>query len=187
MTKFILHGGHAGDENSDNHSFFKEMTQGSKKKINFLINGFACDYDKVDDKFRRHADKFRNFSKDKKINFKLSELDKFSAQLKWADVIYIEGGAATEGLVKKLSLTKNLDKLLEGKVIGGSSAGVNCLAKYYFGNTSQKIGKGLGILNIKTYCHYDPKDKKVIEKLASYKEKLPLLVLQNYKWVVMYK
>ena len=187
MIKFILHGGNFGDENSDNTGFIKEITAGDKKNINFLINCFACDDNKVDDKYARHTIKFKHFGKGKKINFKLAEVGIFSEQVKWADVIFLEGGASTDRLVDKLSLTKDLEMLFEGKVVGGSSAGVNCLAKYYYGNEIQKIEAGLGILNIKTFCHYEAKDKEVIEKLAAYKEKLPLLILPNYKWVVMYK
>ena len=187
MIKFVLHGGDLGDKNRDNYGFFKEMTTGNSRNLNLLMTYFANDENKVEDKFKRHGDAFRYFAKDKSTDIKLAEVNKFPEQVKWADVIYLAGGVATEELVNKLSLIKNLEKLFDGKVVGGSSAGANCLSKYYYGNESQKIGNGLGILNIKTFCHFKQKDTKFVEKLASYKEKLPLLVLPSYKWVVIFK
>src|SRR3989344_4727734 len=171
MIKFVLHGGNLGDKNQDNYGFFKEMTIGNKENLNLLMTYFASDENKVEDKFKRHSETFRYFAKGKNVEFKLAEVNNFPEQVKWADLIYLAGGFATDKLIKKLAVTKNLGKLLEGKVVGGSSAGVNCLAKYYYGNEVQKIERGLGILDIKSYCHYKQGDIKIIKKLASYKEK----------------
>lgn len=187
MIKFVLHGGNLGDKNPDNFGFFKEMVIGNKRNLNLLMTYFSSDEYKVEDKFKRHSETFRYFANNKSIDFKLAEVNNFSEQVEWADVIYLAGGFATDKLVKNLSLTKHLEKLLESKIVGGSSAGAGCLAKYYYGNETQKIEEGLEILNIKTFCHYKPKDKEIVEKLSAYKEKLPLLVLPNYKWVIMYK
>jgi peptidase E len=148
---------------------------------------FSSDEDRVEDKYNRHSTTFRRFAKDKIVNFRLAKVHEFAEQTKWADAIYLAGGFATSLMVKGLALTKSLDKLFEGKIVGGTSAGANCLARYYYGNEIKKIEEGLGILNIKTYCHYKPENRKTVEKLASHKEKLPLLVLPNYKWVIMYK
>ncbi|KKQ26127.1 MAG: hypothetical protein US62_C0009G0013 [Candidatus Woesebacteria bacterium GW2011_GWA1_37_8] len=186
MIKFVLHGGDFGDKNSDNIGFYKEMTSGRNKPINFLINCFSCDENRVLDKFQRHSALFKKYCAGKTIVFKLADEDKFIKQLKWADVVFFEGGGSTEKLVEKLSKYDNFDKLLENKVVGGSSAGANCLSKYFYGNMSQKIGKGLGILNIKTFCHYVSGDYKITQELSEYKEKIPLLILPNYKRVVIY-
>lgn len=187
MIKFILHGGNLGDNNSENYGFFREMSFGHTKKTNLLMCYFAAEKKNINDKFVRHSKKFKNFAKSRKINFILADEDKFVEQIRWSDVIYLAGGFSTDDLVRKISIVKELPRIFDGKVVGGSSAGANCLAKYYYGNEIKKIEKGLGILNIKTYCHYKPEDRKIVEKLVSYKEKLPLLVLPNYKWVVMYK
>ncbi len=187
MIKFVLHGGDAKPKNKDNIGFFSEMTDGLRGRIKILFNCFACDDEVIADKYKRNCEKFKLYSVNKNLKFALADPKKFVRQIKWADVVFIHGGS-TEKLVNKLlPFISQFENLLEGKVVGGSSAGVYCLSKYYYGNVSQKIGKGSGILNIKSYCHYDPKDRLVVEKLASYKEKLPLLILTNYKWVVMYK
>lgn len=186
MTKFVLHGGNVGDNNNDNTSFFREMTIHPKKEINFLINCFACDPERIEDKFRRHSALFSQHSDNKNISFKLADVDNFGSQLKWADIVFLEGGVATEKLMVKLGVTKNFKKLLDGKTVGGSSAGANCLAKYYFGNESREIAPGLGVLNIKTFCHFELKDGDIVAKLAAFKEDLPIVALPNYKWVTLY-
>jgi len=185
MTKFVLHGGSVGDENEDNFGFFKEMTQIDKGQVNFLICCFACDKDRVEDKFRRHSDLFEKYSDGKVIDFYLADENIFEKQLGLADVLFLEGGGSTEQLVEKLSKFGKFSSLIEGKIVGGTSAGANCLAKYFFGNMSQKVGKGLGVLNIKTYCHFPESDNKNVSKLANYKEILPLILLPDYKWMVV--
>lgn len=80
-----------------------------------------------------------------------------------------------------------IEELFEGKIIGGSSAGSYVLGRCYWGNDSHMLGDGLGILNIKIFCHYKPADKKNLETLKEFKEDFPILVLPDYKWVVFYK
>jgi len=186
MVKFVLHGGNTSELNKDNNSFFREMTFSNKKKLKILLNYFAREDSGLKKLSEQDSKRFKKLTLVKNIDFDIAYPNKLYKQLEWADVMYMRGGR-TEWLTKKLYQTNNLEKLFQGKVIGGSSAGVYTLVAYYYGNDSRKIGTGLGILNIKAYCHYEPKDAKTIEKLTSYKEKLPLLVLPNYKWVVMYK
>jgi peptidase E len=186
MIRFVLHGGNTSEVNRDNSSFFREMTIGKRGRLKVLLNYFAREDKDVEKLSKQDVTKFRKHSINKKIEFKIAEPKALSEQLKWADVFYVRGGW-TDWLTKKQMMTKNLEKLLDGKVVGGSSAGVYCWSKYYYGNDSRKISKGLGIIPIKAYCHYQPKDIKIVEKLTSYKERLPLLVLPNYKWVIMYK
>src|SRR3989344_5814568 len=163
MIKFILHGGNLGDNNKDNYSFFNESTRIKSKDVNILMCYLSSeDENIISDKFRRHSSKFKRFAGGKSTHFKLAEVDKFSDQVKWSDLVYLAGGFETSDFVEKMSVTKNLELLFEGKVVAGSSAGVNCLAKYYYGNTIQRIESGLGIINIKTYCHYKPGDEKIV-------------------------
>lgn len=186
MIKFVLHGGYTKFRNRDNNEFYKEMTFGLNGKVRVLINCFARDDEQVADRSERHKKRFLLHSINKNLQFDVAVVDKLASQVKWADVMYIDGGDTVQ-LTKKLSLTSNLEKLFEGKIIGGSSAGVYTLVKYYYGNNSKQLGNGLGILPIKAYCHYEAKDKAIVKKLNSYKENLPLLVLPDYKWVVIHK
>jgi len=167
MIKFVLHGGNTSENNRDNNSFFREMTVSSKKKLKILLNYFSRDGSEHTKLYKQDVARFKKLSLVKNLDFMMAEPDKLSQQLKLADVMYMRGGW-TEWLTKELSLTKNFEKLLSNKVIGGSSAGVYCLSKYYYGNDVGKIGEGLGILPIKAYCHYEKNDTDIVKKLASY-------------------
>ena len=58
------------------------------------------------------------------------------------------------------------------KIIIGVSAGTNFLSKLYFSNDREKVEVGLGVLPIKTICHFSAeKNKKVA--LLSAKKRLP--------------
>ncbi len=187
MTKFILHGGNVGDDNLDNQDFFKEVTRGLEGQINCLINGFACDPARVEDKYKRHSQKFLEYSANKNISFQLANEKSLIEQIAWANVIFFEGGGSTESLMHKLKPFKLTGKSFENKVVSGSSAGANIFSKYFFGNESQKIGDGLGILDIKIVCHGNEfLDNKAIDELNTHKEHLPLIVVPDYKWVVLY-
>jgi len=186
MIKFVLHGGYTSKVNRDNSGFYREMTKDKKGNLKVLLNYFARKKEDIERLSRQDIRKFKKYTANKDLEFKIAKSDNLGKQLEWANVMYMRGGL-TEWLTKKLSKTPNLEKLFDNKVIGGSSAGVYTLVNYYYGNDSKKIGKGLGILHIKAYCHYETKDKAIVKKLTLYKENLPLLILPIYKWVVIYK
>lgn len=186
MTKYILHGGNSREINPDNDSFFKEMTLGSKGKTLVLLNYFSREENEIPELAKQDKARFIANSENKDLEFEIADENKLPEQLKNAYVMYMRGGE-TEWLVKELSKAQNLEKLFEGKVIAGSSAGVYALVEYSWENDSKRLGNGLGILNFKAFCHYAPQDTEIVKKLLAYKEKLPLLVLSNYKWVVYYK
>ncbi|OGD00559.1 hypothetical protein A2972_01650 [Candidatus Amesbacteria bacterium RIFCSPLOWO2_01_FULL_47_33] len=187
MTKFILHGGNSSAEIADNESFFLEMLAGTGEKVRILLNYFSRKDDSDIQKCRvQDTARFRQMDADKQLEFEIADTKNFSGQLKACDVLYVRGGE-TEKLVQKMKLTNNLENLIKGKIIGGSSAGVYVFAKYYWENDEDKIGEGLGITNIKAYCHYSPQENEKLNKLALYKEDLPVLTLPNYKWVVFFK
>lgn len=90
-------------------------------------------------------------------------------------------------LVEKLSLTPDFQKLFDGKVIAGSSAGVAVLSTYYWSNTEKRVEEGFGVLSIKTKCHFHPEETEAVEKLLAISKDLPVLTLAEYHWVVMYQ
>lgn len=186
ITKYILHGGNSKEINPENDSFFREITLGSKGKVLVLLNYFSREESEAPTLAEQDKKRLLQNSDNKNLEFEIAKPKKLAEQLKRAYAMYIRGGETT-WLTKKMSQTSNLEKLFEGKTIAGSSAGVYVLSKYYWGNDSKKLGRGLGILNLKAFCHYTPNDMKIVKKLLNYKEKLPLLTLPNYKWVVLYK
>lgn len=186
MIKYILHGGNTGEVNKDNNNFFKEMTSGLKGNVKILLNYFARKDSEIEKLAKQDKQRLLKHSKNKNLQFQVAQVERFEKQLKWANVMYMRGGIIIH-LIKKLKNIKNIEKLFRDKVIAGSSAGAYALSKYYWGNNTKRLGKGLGILNIKCYCHCGPKDMKIIKKLMGYKKKLPLILLPNNKMMVIYK
>lgn len=183
MTKFILHGGRTRESNTDNSSFFDEMTRGLTGKIKILLCYFAVEDDEVEKKYQ---EEIKQFGKNDNLEFEIADENKLENQLKNADIFYMRGGS-TAKLLNSLRKTTNLDKLIEGKTIAGSSAGAYAICKYAFSNESFEFRDGFGFLNLKCFCHYEEKDKDYVQKLKEYKEDLPIITLPEYKWVVIYK
>ena len=186
MTKYILHGGDTFKKNDDNNNFFREMTLGLEGRIKILLNYFAREESEFNKLAKQDIKRLLRYSKNKNLEFQIATPEKFKKQLRWMNVMYM-GGGRTIKLLKKLRNIKNIKRLLEGKVIAGSSAGAYALSRYYYGNNSKILGKGLGVLNIKCYCHCKPEDTKIIKKLIGYKEELPLILLPNYKMFIIHK
>jgi peptidase E len=186
MTKYILHGGDTREFNEDNESFFREMTSGLEGNITILLVYFAKDGSKVEQLAIEDKVRFTKNSENKNLEFLVANLDEVATQLNQANVVYIRGGD-TALLLSKLNKIPNFANLIEGKIIGGSSAGAYALGKYFWENDTGELGEGLGILNIKVYCHYKPEDGDIVKQLLNNKEKLPLLVLPSYKWQIFYQ
>ena len=186
MTKYILHGGYTRENNPDNDGFFREMTSGFGKNVKILLNYFARPESELESILAEDKHKFIKNSENGNLEFEVAVPEKLSEQLERTDLMYMRGGQ-TDLLINKLSLTDNLKKQFANKTIAGSSAGAYALSKYYSGNDTKKVSDGLGILNLKIYCHYEKYDKDVISQLQSYKENLPLLALPNYKWQIFFK
>lgn len=180
MTKYILHGGDTRFVNSDNDSFFVEMTRGFDGKVKILLNYFARDENDISACFKEDKAMFLQNSVNKDLEFEIADEDNLATQIENVGVIYIRGGNTAQ-LVEKMRKVSDIEGLFKDKVVGGSSAGVYVLSKYYWENDNSTLGDGLGIFSIKAFCHYDPERKDIVEKLLSYKEKLPLLTLPNHK------
>lgn len=186
MTKYVLHGGDTRFVNPDNNGFFAAMTLGLEGKVRILLNYFARDESEIDQCLQEDKERFMQNSENKDLEFIVADVNNLATQLENANVMYIRGGNTAQ-LVKKMKKVNDIEKLFNNKVIGGSSAGVYVLCKYYWENDNSTLGDGLGIFNIKALCHYKPEDKEVVNKLLAYKEYLPLLTLPNHKWIVVYK
>ncbi len=131
---------------------------------------------------------FQN-SKNKNLIFEIADPKTLKVQLQRSDVFYMRGGE-TAKLLKRLSSTKNLARLFEDKVVAGSSAGAYVLAKYYWNHGESALSefsRGLGIVDFNILCHYGPERADVVNKFTKFKKSLSVLVLPDYKWVVIYK
>ena len=173
MTKYILHGGAAGRQSPDNKKFFLEIVNGLSDKVSLLCVLFAREKDNWDKSFEEVKTYFSSASQQKVFSFVLAN-DKTSAlveQIKQADVIYLRGGN-THWLQEHLAKIPDLINLLNGKVVAGSSAGALVLSEYYYENDDDTYNKGLGILPIKTFCHYAEEKSDKLKKLKEFGENI---------------
>jgi len=194
MTKYIIVGGYVHKAKDEGKAFCEELIKGiNKKPIKILDCMFACkkeDWQETIEKDNIFFSKFIN-------NFKLevANPDNFTEQVKNSDVIYLKGGY-TSPLMELLSKDMNWIKELDGKVLAGTSAGADAIAKYYSVLKTNRIGDGLGLLSIKFIPHwmndYSDEVRDIdwdgeLKKIKDYKEDLPIYTLQEGEFKVFNK
>lgn len=110
--------------------------------------------------------------------------EQFREQVKWADAIYIRGGASEAILLELQKQSEGWIEELSGKTLAGSSAGAHAVSKYYYGLDDLKIGEGLGLLPVKVIVHYrsdynapNINWNKAEQELKNYKEDLEIITL----------
>ena len=82
-----------------------------------------------------------------------------------------------------LSEYPNLYEDLKGRVIASESAGANVQAVYCYSKSGGGIMKGLGILPVFMYPHYENRAEKEID-LKQIPQNLEKVFLSNYKFRV---
>jgi len=184
MTKFILHGGDTSDKNSDNNYFFRELVNGLADKITILLCYFSSEKSEWEMKSKQDITRITKLNPKKKLTFLTADSRKLKVQLAKSDVFYMRGGD-TQMLLETLQKTPNFKNILDNKTIAGSSAGAYALAKYFYSISRKQVFEGLGFLNVQCTCHFTPENKKAIESLKKH-SKLPIIVLPNYKSLVLY-
>lgn len=195
MIKYILVGGYVNKAQDEGMAFCEELIKGiDKKPIKILDCMFACKKEDWQDSMNKDNVFLSKFIKD--FELELADPDKFTEQVKNSDIIYLRGGY-TSPLMEALNKDKSWIKELDGKVLAGTSAGADAIAKYYTVLKTHRIGDGLGLLPVKFIPHWksDYSDDEVrdinwdeeLEKLKSYKEDLPIYTLAGGEFVVFEK
>ena len=189
MTKYVLHGGKAKIDNDSNRSFFKELVKDVPDKGNVLLIYFAYDKDPTEE-VERIKSWMTEGAKPKTLNFTIAERDSFVSELKNADAVYFRGGE-TKILLDIAREIPNFEELLDGKVVGGSSAGAYMFSTYYHSATYNQIRKGLSILPIRVVCHYQSDEynsrEEAVKEMDKYPNDLELVVLKDSEWRVFEK
>lgn len=101
-------------------------------------------------------------------------------QLHNADILFFSGGS-------ELNLKRFFKKNIipnTNKIIIGVSAGTNFLSKFYFSNDREKIEIGLGVLPIKTICHFSTK-KIGKASLLSAEKNYPVFPIKNDEYITI--
>lgn len=179
-TKFILHGGGAQKKNAENDAFFKEILMNTANNVKVLLVHFASGKEKSGVNKEKDEAQFERNKGNKNISFEIADEDKFALQVKEADVIYF-GGGTTPNLMKALQKFNNLKKIFEGKVVAGESAGANSLSRYCYSQSGGGVLSGMGLVAVKTICHYVGEHKEVLEAIDDDGE---VLLLSNYQYRV---
>ncbi|HTE57212.1 MAG TPA: hypothetical protein VK694_00555 [Verrucomicrobiae bacterium] len=86
-----------------------------------------------------------------------ARMDSFLRQIKDFDILYLHGGP-NRPLFDALDTFGDFAPLVAGKIVVGSSAGANFIAKNYWGSSKQKPGKGRAILDVNVMVHYGSPD-----------------------------
>lgn len=179
-TKFILHGGFAGKPNSDNDKFFMEILKDAPRKAKVLLVYFAKDKNEYkrmlgDDSLQFHSNK-----DNKEISLEIAEENSLGSQIKNSDIIYLHGGK-TSKLLETLKKYPNFKELIKGKIVAGESAGAYALSSCFYSKSEGGVFKGLGLVPVKTICHYTGENK---EKLDECPKNLETLLLADYGFKV---
>jgi peptidase E len=185
MTTLLLHGGRLKLPDERNDSYFKRLTRDLFDGDDVLFVGFAR---------RDEADRAEVFAREKgfilaqttkKLTVTNATHDKLAEQLAAAKAIHITGGESPS-LVQDIKKYPDFLKLIEGKTVGGSSAGA-CLfsAKYWYGEEN-RIYEGLGVLSIALFVHYGSAEFNATEdKFSEFKdqtEDLEPVALEECAW-----
>ena len=187
MTKYVLHGGETSRPSEDNKKFFFEMTNGLSDPVKVLCVYFSRNKEDWDRLFNQDKESFSSASPTKVLKFARAEDDPkiFKEQLQNTDVIYMRGGD-TDKLIEALKPIKNFGKLIQGKVVSGSSAGACALSKYFHtGTAGSKVREGLGILQIKTFVHYAEEKQKDLQDLENRGQEMPVYKIPEEKFFIV--
>ena len=194
MTKYILVGGYLHKAKDGGKAFCKELVKGiDKKPVKILDCMFARPKNSWKEKMKEDNILFSKYIKDFELELALTE--KFLEQIKKSDVIFLRGGQ-TRPLLDIFNKNPNLVKELNNKVVAGTSAGGDVIAKYYgVGKTGRVNGVGLGLLPVKFIPHWKSDIKEylnanwngIFEGLKNYKEDLPIYVLAEGEFKVFNK
>lgn len=187
MTKFILHGGYAREDNASNRGFFEELSKDVPEGGTILLCYFASE-NSIEERFKEISRTITEEAHGKTLHIVLATEEGFLDELRSADALYINGGD-TKKLLETLKKYPAFKTMLEGKTVAGSSAGAYVLSTFFYSGTRRGVFEGLGLLPLRVVCHFQsPKETRTTEdSLAALEEAsrtLELVVLKDYEWKV---
>lgn len=185
MTKYILHGGETKLDCEWNTKFFQEMVRGvDSPRILALFQAVPVDGRPA--RIEKLKQKLEDANPGMAYSLAIaSENPKTLAdQLEHANVVYLHGGD-TQALFTSISQVPNLKERLNGKIVAGSSAGAYVLAAAYFSNSRRVVDRGLGILPIKIFAHWDESQQTELAELRAFGEELPIVLIPETEYIVI--
>ena len=179
-TKIVVGGGYDTRTDECSEDFFKELLKGLNGEIAVLIVVFAQPEEKHTEKFEKVVKQFQRNGPGKNLKFKLAIHQTFEADLASSDVVYFYSGDTLK-LVEEVGSHRDFLNLIKGKVIAGESAGTYLLSTKFYSKTIGGVCDGLGVLPIKTICHFDDRNEEKLDEISPGLEKV---LLRNYDYRV---
>ncbi len=192
MTKVILIWWHIRKAQDGGKLFCNELIRGiDKKPIKILDCMFASPMDSWEEDIKKSHNFFSKYIKN--FDLILAHPSKFTEQVKNSDIIILRWGYVSL-LLDLLNKDISWIKELNGKVLVGTSAGADLIAKHYYVLKTLRTGDGLGLLPIKFIPHWKAKlfdgieqnidFDKALKDLKEYKEDLPIITLKEWEFMV---
>jgi peptidase E len=179
-TKFILHGGYAGRINTQNDAFFAEVCKDVPSEVKVLLVYFAKNESEYNRIQKEDIAQFEKNKGHKQLTFETASPDSFIDQVRKSDIIYLHGGQTLK-LLEVLKKYPDFSGEAKGKTIAGESAGSYALSACFYSETEGGVFNGLGLVPVKTVCHYEDKNE---EKLDECSNNLETLLLRDYEYCV---
>lgn len=188
-TTFLLHGGRLRNKDVRNDRYFAALTEGLSDRDIILHIPFARDEDAQLHTFEEERG-WILAQTDKDVDVVMARRDTLLQQIRDAKVVHITGGDCPK-LVEVMKSYPDFVGLLEGKRVGGSSAGACLFAEYYWTSDTMAVEQGLAVLPMALMVHYGSQEFSStdvqLEHLRPYAtEGIELLCLQEAEWVVRY-
>jgi len=187
MIKYILHGGFTKIDNDSNRAFFKELVLDVSDGGSILMVHFASREEDPMQNFEIMKSKIQAEAGDKSINFVYATKEDFVTQIKAVDAVYI-GGGSTNKLLEVLRSYEDLQPLLEGKTVAGSSAGAYATARLGVSHSEDVMREGMGWVPLRVICHYEslelPPAPGAMQLLLQSSLDLELVILRDCEWKV---
>jgi peptidase E len=143
---------------------------------------FASPLERLEINREKDMDQFLRNKGGKKLEFIEAEKEKFLLQINQADIVYL-GGGTTVNLIDVLVAYPNLADMFRGKIIAGESAGANVQAAYCYSKSGGGVIKGLGMLPVFMYPHYEKGGEEQID-LTQIPNNLEKLFLANCQFKI---
>ena len=190
MTKYILTG---GNERKFDH-YGTQLAHEVRRTIHRPANVVSCFFATPSEFWVVKAESWRPwieqyFGEDVVWSYVVPET--LTEQLALADVVYIHGGDNAL-LLDEFGSYPQISTLFKDKVVIGSSAGANCLSRYFWARREQRIRKGHGIVPCSVMTHYGVTDPDIPETNWDEAETLllaqsgdrPLRLREGHFWVI---
>lgn len=190
MTTYLLHGGMTFKNYPGNNLFFSKFTElVEKPEVSILL----CYWARLKNNWEERSNKdikriIKNSSKKTHIHI-VSNPNELFAKIAEHDVLYVAGGEAEllEPYYKDLGFLK---EKLNNKLYAGSSIGTFLASTNYVlsGNNqdTNRAHQGIGLLPLQTLCHWNIETKKEQKLKLLRKQRLPVLVLNEFEYITLY-